>query len=82
MSIMKYLRQKIERDFAFNISLLHWNRDKLVDYKPQRNEIKTLLEKGVKKADFKLIDEKHILEEKSMRSICKNNRHYTIQSKR
>jgi predicted esterase len=42
-----------------NILAIHGKRDKLVDYKPQRSEIKRLIDNGVN-AEFKLIDQKHI----------------------
>lgn len=52
-----------------NILALHGNKDKLVDYIPQRNEIKTLLEKGIK-ADFILTEQKHIFNRKVIELIC------------
>ena len=50
------------------ILAIHGKRDKLVDYKPQRTEIKRLLKNGVN-ADFKLIDQKHIFNKDYMKEI-------------
>lgn len=41
------------------ILALHGMRDNIVDYKPQRSEIRRLEKKGIN-ANFKLIDQKHI----------------------
>lgn len=52
-----------------NILALHGKHDKLVDYKPQRNEIGKLSDHCIK-ADFKLIDQKHIFNDEFIRLIC------------
>lgn len=52
-----------------NILALNGSIDKLVDYKPQRNEIKMLREKGIK-ADFQLTKQKHIFNSKLTGLIC------------
>lgn len=52
-----------------NILAVHGKKDKLVDYKPQRNEIKRLQKKGIK-ADFKVIEQKHIFNKESTVPIC------------
>lgn len=41
---------------------IHGKQDKLVDYKPQRHEIRKFLKNGID-ANFKLIDQKHIFNE-------------------
>jgi predicted esterase len=64
------LTEKWERISHLNILALHGRRDKLVDYKPQRNEIKRLAEKGIN-ADFNLIDQKHIFNDEFVTLICK-----------
>ena len=70
------IEEKWELISHLNILALHGKRDKLVDYKPQRNEIKRLINQGVK-ADFKLIDQKHIFNDEFINLICdwlcKNN---------
>ncbi|MDZ7719523.1 MAG: alpha/beta hydrolase [Balneolaceae bacterium] len=52
-----------------NILALHGKRDKLVDYKPQRSEIKKMVDHGIH-ADFKLIDQKHIFNDDFISLIC------------
>lgn len=74
------LAEKWEQISHLNILALHGKRDKLVDYKPQRNEIIRLVDKGIK-ADFKLIDQKHIFNDEFISLISdwlqeKNYRQY------
>lgn len=57
------LENQWEEISNLNILALHGHEDKLVDYKPQRNEIKKLVVAGVK-ADFQLIKQKHIFDYK------------------
>lgn len=47
---------------------LHGTLDNIVDYKPQRSEIKCLVDNGVS-ANFKLIDQKHIFNEEFVSEI-------------
>lgn len=63
------LKGKWELISHLNILALHGKRDKLVDYKPQRSEIKKLANKGVN-AEFKLIDQKHIFNDEFISLIC------------
>lgn len=63
------LKGKWNEISGMNILALHGNKDNLVDYKPQRNEIKRLLKKGVK-ADFQLLKQKHIFNSKLTGLIC------------
>lgn len=63
------LKGKWELISHLNILALHGERDKLVDYQPQRNEINKLIDNDVK-ADFKLIDQKHIFNDEFISLIC------------
>lgn len=63
------LNGKWELISHLNILALHGKRDKLVDYQPQRNEIKRLIDADVN-ADFKLIDQKHIFNDEFIGLIC------------
>ncbi len=63
------LEGRWKRISHMNVLALHGSQDKLVDYKPQRNEIKRLREKGIK-ADFQLIKQKHIFNNKLTVLIC------------
>lgn len=63
------LNEEWELISHLNILALHGKRDKLVDYKPQRSEIKRLTDNGVN-AEFKLIDQKHIFNDEFISLIC------------
>lgn len=63
------LKENLKEISHLNILALHGKRDKLVDYKPQRNEIKRLSDEGIE-ADFKLIDQKHIFNDEFISLIC------------
>lgn len=63
------LKGQWKKILHLKILALHGNKDKLVDYKPQRNEIKKLIGVDVK-ADFQLIKQNHIFNHKYTGLIC------------
>jgi predicted esterase len=73
------LEGKWELISHLNILALHGEHDKLVDYQPQRNEIKRLTNQRVS-AEFKLIDQKHNFNDEFVSLICEwlSNKDYRI----
>ncbi|MDR9364077.1 MAG: dienelactone hydrolase family protein [Balneolaceae bacterium] len=73
------LEEKWELISHLNILALHGEHDKLVDYQPQRNEIKRLINHNVS-AEFKLIDQKHRFNDEFISLICEwlSNKNYRL----
>ena len=63
------LKEKWEQIKDLQVLAIHGERDSIVDYKPQRHEVKRLIKHGIQ-ADFKLIDQKHVLNSDVFKIVC------------